>query len=79
MIGLLSFYGATKAKAETFEGKAAEEIVYRGEIVSETWDETSYHTRVKYKNRYYGCYSRFKWDQSGKDEHYLFLTCVTAP
>ena len=73
VIGLLSFYGATNAKAETFEGKAAEEIVYRGELVSDHWETSRHHTRVKYKNRYYGCYSNFEWDQSGKDKHNLFL------
>ena len=84
VIGLLSFYGATKAKAETFEGKAAEEIVYRGEIVSETWvtspKEEDYHlTRIKYKNRYYGCMSYAKWHSPNKGDYNLVIICATVP
>ena len=83
MIGLLSFYGATNAKAETFEGKAAEEIVYRGEIVSETWvtspstERDDHLTRIKYKNRYYGCTSTIIFNTPNSGNHYLRIICAT--
>jgi len=51
-------------------GKEAEEIVYRGEVVSENWEGGWHHIRVKYKNRYYGCLSKV-------DSH-LSLECVTV-
>ena len=51
VIGLLSFYGATKAHAEYFSGKEAEGTVYRGEVVSENCEGGWHHIRVKYKNR----------------------------
>jgi hypothetical protein len=70
VIGLLSFYGATKAHAEYFSGKEAEEIVYRDEVVSENWEGGWHHIRVKYKNCYYGCLSKV-------DSH-LSLECVTV-
>ena len=84
VIMLSSFYGATKAKADKFEGKAAEEIVYRGEIVSETWvtspKEEDYHlTRIKYKNRYYGCMSYAKWHSPNKGDYNLVIICATVP
>ena len=80
VIGLLSFYGATKAKAQSFEGTAAEEIIHRGQVVSEYWDrskDTVYHyTRVKYQQRYYGCMSYMKYNTPKNGEHYMQLLCA---
>lgn len=59
-----------KSRWTCFVGKEAEEIVYRGEVVSENWEGGWHHIRVKYKNRYYGCLSKV-------DSH-LSLECVTV-
>ena len=81
VIGLLYFYGATKAKALSFEGTAAEEIISLGQVVSEYWgrsenDKVYHYTRVKYQQRYYGCMSYMKYNTPKNGEHYMQLLCA---